>query len=75
VKNYIIKKISEISEYQLFEFYNKVYKNINKSFIKNLNWYYRVGYNAFEPIVIIVEDKVIGHAGLIPTEIEYQEKV
>jgi hypothetical protein len=74
VKNYIIKKISAIGEVQLFEFYNKVYKNINKSFIKNLKWYYRIGYNAFEPIVIIVEDKVVGHAGLIPAEIENQGK-
>ena len=74
MKNYIIKKVSTISEDQLFEFYNKVYKNINKSFIKNLNWYYRIGYNTFESIVIIVEGKIIGHAGLIPTEIENQGK-
>ena len=74
MKNYIIKKISTISEDQLFEFYNKVYKNINKSFIKNLNWYYRIGYNTFESIVIIVEGKIIGHAGLIPAEIENQGK-
>ena len=74
MKNYIIKKISTISNDQLFEFYNKFNKNIGKSFITNLRWYYRIGYNAFEPIVIIVEDKIIGHAGLIPGEIENQSQ-
>tara|TARA_B100000780_G_C21062615_1_gene427194 strand:- start:240 stop:1241 length:1002 start_codon:yes stop_codon:yes gene_type:complete len=72
VKNYIIKKISTISESQLFEFYTQVYTNINKSFISNLKWYYRIGYNSSEPIVIIVNNKIIGHAGLIPGEIENQ---
>ena len=74
MKNYIIKKISAIREDQLFEFYAKVYDSINKSFIKNLRWYYRIGYNKFESIVIIVDDKIIGHAGLIPVEIENQGK-
>ena len=72
MKNYIIKKISTINDAQLFEFYTKVYKNINKSFISNINWYYRTGYNEFEPIVIIVNDKIVGHAGLIPGEIQNQ---
>ena len=72
MKNYIIKKISAISANQLLEFYCKVYSNLRNINGKNLKWYYRVGYNAFEPIVIIVEDKIIGHAGLIPGEIENQ---
>jgi len=74
VKTYIIKKLSEISKDQIFEFYTKVYSNINESFITNLKWYYRIGYNKFEPIVIIVENKIIGHAGLIPGEIVNQNQ-
>ena len=74
MKNYIIKKISAINENQLLEFYNKVYSNLRNMSGKNLKWYYRVGYNVFEPIVIIVEDKIIGHAGLIPGEIENKGK-
>jgi hypothetical protein len=72
VKNYIIKKFSSINEVQLYQFYKKVYRNIDKTFIKNIRWQYRIGYNQFEPIVIIVENKIIGHAGLIPGEIENQ---
>ena len=72
MKNYIIKKFSSINEVQLYQFYKKVYRNIDKTFIKNIRWQYRIGYNQFEPIVIIVENKIIGHAGLIPGEIENQ---
>ena len=72
MKNYIIKKLSAVREGQLLEFYAKVYKNIDKEFVKNLRWQYRINYNKFEPIVIIVEDKIIGHAGLIPGEVENQ---
>ena len=69
MKTYLIKKISEISEKDLFEFYSKAFSNIKNSFITNYKWRYRLGYNDFEPIVIIVENKIIGHAGLIPVEI------
>ena len=75
MKTYIIKKLSETDKSQLFDFYRKVYSNISKSFITNLKWYYRIGYNNFEPIVIIVENKIIGHAGLIPGDIESQNKI
>ena len=74
MKTYIIKKLSETDKSQLFDFYKKVYSNIQKSFIENIKWYYRIGYNNFEPIVIIVDNKIIGHAGLIPNDIKFQEQ-
>ena len=74
MKTYIIKKLSETNDSELYDFYTNVYKNIKKSFIENLKWYYRIGYNNFEPIVIIVNNKIIGHAGLIPGEIEIKNK-
>jgi len=69
VKTYLIKKISEVKEKNLFEFYSKVFNTKKNSFILNYKWHYRLGYNEFEPIVIIVDDLIIGHAGLIPAEV------
>jgi hypothetical protein len=74
VKTYIIKKLSETDKSQLFDFYKKVYGNVQKSFIENIKWYYRIGYNSFEPIVIIVNNQIIGHAGLIPNDIRLQDQ-
>ena len=74
MKTYNIKKISKVDESQLFDFYTKVYSNVKKSFKINMKWHYRIGYNDFEPIVIIVGDKIIGHAGLIPGEVEAQNQ-
>jgi|TARA_B110000902_G_scaffold240933_1_gene290851 hypothetical protein len=36
VKTYIIKKLSEVDKSQLFDFYKKVYNNVDKSFIENI---------------------------------------
>ena len=74
MKTYIIKKLSEVDKSQLFDFYKKVYNNVDKSFIENIKWYYRIGYNSYEPIVIIVNNRIIGHAGLIPNDIKLQNK-
>jgi len=75
VKNYIIKKISEVNQNDLLEFYSKVYSNISKNYISKIKWYYRLGFNSHEPIVILVNEKVIGHAGLIPAEIMSNKKL
>ena len=74
MKTYIIKKLSEVDKSQLFDFYKKVYNNVDKSFIENIKWYCRIGYNSYEPIVIIVNNRIIGHAGLIPNDIKLQNK-
>ena len=74
MKTYIIKKLSETDKNQLLDFYRKVYSNVQKSFIENIKWYYRLGYNKFEPIVIIVNNKIIGHAGLIPNDVKLQNR-
>ena len=74
VKTYIIKKLSEVDKSQLLDFYKKVYNNVDKSFVANIKWHYRIGYNSYEPIVIIVNNKIIGHAGLIPNDIKLQNK-
>jgi len=64
-----IKKISEVNEVQLKEFYTNVFK-FEKSVLENYKWRYRIGHNNCEPIVLIVNNKICGHAGLIPTDIK-----
>ena len=74
MKKYNIKKISEINKNDLLEFYKNVFSNRNASLIKNYNWCYRLGFNNFEPLVLLTGDKIIGHAGLIPADINIEGK-
>ena len=67
---YKIKKISEVPNDALSNFYKKTYKSRCKSLISNWKWWYRVGYNQFEPITILINNEVIGHAGLIPIDLD-----
>jgi len=74
VKNFKIKKISEVRREDLINFYSKVFKKRDERLINNFEWCYRVGYNDLEPIVIEVENNIIGHAGLIPVDLQIREK-
>jgi len=71
---YKIKKISEIDITQLSDFYRKVYFQRHKSLISNWRWWYRVGHGKFEPLLLLIDDKVIGQAGLLPTDLRIKEK-
>ena len=73
VKNFKIKKISEIEHESLIEFYSKVFRERDKRLINNFQWCYRNGYNNLEPIVIEIENQIIGHAGLIPIEFKIND--
>ena len=66
---YKINKISEVENDLLSEFYKKIYQKRHNSLTSNWRWWYRVGYNEFEPIVILVDNKIIGHAGLLPIDL------
>jgi len=70
VKNYKIKKLSEVKKEKLIEFYLKVFKNRDERLINNFDWCYRVGYKNLEPIIVEIDNKIIGHAGLIPVELK-----
>ena len=74
MKNFKIKKLSEIKHEDLIEFYSKVFKERDKRLINNFQWCYRNKYNNLEPIVIESEKKIIGHAGLIPNELKINGK-
>ena len=74
MKNFNIKKLSEVKHESLIEFYSKVFIERDKRLINNFKWCYRNGYNNLEPIIIEKENQIIGHAGLIPVEIKINEK-
>ena len=69
---YKINKISEVPQDQLSVFYKKTYSLRYKSLINNWRWWYRVGYNEFEPLIVSIDNKVIGQAAYLPTEINVQ---
>ena len=69
---YKINKISEVPQDQLSVFYKKTYSLRYKSLINNWRWWYRVGYNKFEPLIVSIDNKVIGQAAYLPTEINVQ---
>ena len=63
---YKINKISEIATDQLSEFYKKTYYKRYKSLTSNWRWWYRVGYTELEPLILSVDNKVIGQAAYLP---------
>lgn len=69
-----IKKISEIDQNKLKDFYSNTFK-FEKSIQEHYSWRYRLGYNNFEPIVLLVNDEICGHAGLIPANIKIDNKI
>ena len=66
---YKINKISEIATDQLSEFYKKTYYKRYKSLTSNWRWWYRVGYSELEPLILSVDNKVIGQAAYLPTNL------
>ena len=73
--NYKIRKISDINVALLNEFYKAAYPNRYNNLNNHWRWYYRMGYNNFEPIIIEVNSKIIGIAGLISSKLKYCNKV
>ena len=72
-----IKKISEIDKNKLIEFYQKFFQ-YDQSLLVDYNWRYRTGFSSYEPLVLVNNNVICGHAGLIPIKIknfELHEKV
>ena len=74
MKNIHIKKISEINKDKLVEFYKDSFQ-FKSGVIENFNWRYRLGFNDYEPIVLIIENEICGHAGLIPANIKINNTI
>jgi len=68
-----IKKISEIDLDKLTRFYQKTFK-YEKSVLDDYKWRYRANFNEYEPLVLIINDQICGHAGLIPIKIKINNK-
>jgi len=74
VDKFHIKKISEISKEKLSQFYQNSF-NYEKPILDNYNWRYRSGFNEFEPLALIINDQICGHAGLIPINLKVNNKI
>ena len=72
---YKIRKISETSKGLLLDFFKVAYPDRCNNLSNHWRWYYRLGYNNFEPIIIEVNSKIIGMAGLIPSKLSFHNKV
>ena len=68
-------KLSDVDNEKLFKFYSIAYPNRNKVIYKNWKWIYRTSLNGLEPIIAVYKKDIIGHAGLISTNILYNGKV
>tara|TARA_E500000178_G_scaffold287325_1_gene289478 strand:- start:252 stop:1211 length:960 start_codon:yes stop_codon:yes gene_type:complete len=73
VEKFHIKKISEIDREKLIKFYQNTFQ-YEKPFSENYNWRYRAGFNEFEPLVLLINNEICGHAGLIPVDINFQDE-
>ena len=71
---YKINKISQVPLEKLSIFYKEVYKKRHKSLTNNWRWWYRAGHSPFEPLIISIDDQVIGQAGLLPADLNIAEK-
>ena len=69
-----IKKISEIDKNKLLEFYQASFK-YEKSILEDYAWRYRSGFNNFEPLALIINNKICGHAGLISVDLKVEDKI
>ena len=69
-----IKKISEIDKNKLLKFYQASFK-YEKSILDDFAWRYRSGFNNFEPLVLIINNKICGHAGLISVDLKVEDKI
>ena len=74
MEKFHIKKISEIDDKRLKEFYLRTF-NFDKEVLENHLWRYRSGHNNFEPLALIIKDRICGHAGLIPVDIKINNKI
>ena len=68
-----IKKISEIDIKKLLQFYQVSFQ-YEKSILDNYQWRYRSEFNEFEPLILIIDNQICGHAGLIPIDLKINDK-
>ena len=63
------KNLSQVNQNQLFDFYQTCFPKKNEIVFKNWKWIYGHNESQQGPFVVIYKKKIIGHAGLITTNI------
>ena len=69
-----INKISEIPKEKLLPFYKKLYPTRYKNLTDNWKWWYRVNKDFAEPIILSLDDKVIGQAAFLVNNLTVSNK-
>ena len=67
--------LSEVNNEELLKFYSVAYPNRYKIIYKHWNWLYRTSLTGLEPVVALYKKNIIGHAGLISTNLSYENKI
>ena len=70
-----VVKVSQVERNELYQFYKKAFGNRNELLESNWKWWYRFNYLNCEPLVLISEKRIIGHLGLIPAKIKFDNKI
>lgn len=73
--NYDLKKISEVSQESLFDFYKKAFPYRFELLKKNYKWWYRLNNTPCEPLLVTVENNVIGQMATVPSKIIVNKKL
>ncbi len=69
-----VQKISEVNKEQLSVFYKKIYPERYKSLIENWQWWYRSDINNSEPIILTLNNEIIGQAAYLHNELMFSGK-
>ena len=72
--NYEIKKITEVKEQDLFNFYKVVFKERYKTLKSHYRWWYRLNNSPCEPLLVTVNEKIVGQMATVPTKIKLFEQ-
>jgi GNAT superfamily N-acetyltransferase len=73
--DYSIKKISEIDENDLYNFYKITFKDRYKILTTYYKWWYRIENTSCEPILITLKDKIVGQLATLPTKINFKQEL
>ena len=64
-EKYNIKLASEVNIDALSTFYKLAYPDRHKLIFKYMKWYYRTSLFNLEPLVIEIDNEIVGHAGMM----------
>ena len=73
--DYVVKKISQVDRSELHSFYKVVFRDRYKILFENLDWWYRLKISNLEPIILTLNNKIIGQLGIIPTKIKIEDNI